>query len=138
MDPIAIVATSVTLLGVIVKTLVVVVRYLDEARNTAKHLDDISTELQVLTVVLGSLSSSLSVTTSTVVLDYLVQEIAVSVRGCTAIIKQIHEHVQKYQRSRIISKIGWATFGQTKMNRLCEKLEAYKAVLSISMQAIST
>lgn len=137
MDPLTIAATFIPLFGATVKALVAIVGYSRVARDTAKHLDSISAEIQALVVVLGPLSCSLSVTTSTVIPDALVQEISLSVRGCTNLVEEIHERIFKYQRKRIFSKIGWAMSGQTKIDKLRESLGAYKMALSIGMQAIS-
>jgi formyltetrahydrofolate synthetase len=137
MDPLSIVATSLTLAGLIAKASMTLFGLSQNFRDAAPDIDAVSKELQYLAAVLEPLTRALSNNKNGTIPDALVQQIQSILGGCAQVIERIEENVQKYKRDSVWAKSKWAVYGHEDMKKLRDSLEAYKLALGLGLQVIS-
>lgn len=137
MDPLSIVSASFGLASGIAKTSIAIAVFARDARDAVKDLDAISAELQALAAVLDPLARIMSKASVVSIPEALIRQVDVTLLGCTMVVEQIGENLQKYKRNKVFSKAAWAMFGHTDMQKLRDSLEAYKMALSLGMHAVS-
>jgi len=138
MDPLSIAASAVSLLGFVAKAVTSIAGFSRTARDANDDLDALIKELLLLRSLLEELARDFAASQRGFsVPDGLLRQVHTNISGCSMVVEQVVELVEKYQKDSAWTKSKWVLFGQGDVRKLKISVEAYKSAISIGMLIIS-
>ena len=135
MDPLSLTVGIASLLTTVIKTSISITTFVRTVRGARKDLEHVTRELSSLQLSLSMLSEDCEEIELPASLEGNLRNV---LKNCEVVVSEIERTLQKMKDGSTLAKrIEWSISAQSEIDKLRSNLEAHKASLDITLEAIS-